>query len=417
MVAKITMPKRLLSALNYNEKKVQAGKAECIAAINFLKEADKMNFYEKLALFENRNILNDRATTKTIHVSLNFEPSEKLQNKTVSAIALAYMEKIGFGDQPYLVYKHSDAGHPHVHIVSTTIKMDGTRINTHNIGRIQSEKARKEIEIDFHLKKAGQQKATIKYLPNPIDVNGIQYGKTELKKSIALVLHFVTNTYNFTSLPELNAALKQFNVLADPGTINSRIHQKQGLVYRVLDEKGNKLGVPIKASLIAGKPTLANLNIKFKYNQKNREILKIKLKNRIDLVLNNKVADFKEFKSELEKINIKIVVRENNEGYIYGLTYVDNINKAVFNGSDMGKAYSAAALTQIGTVSNKNPDRELLNNTAKENTLTTTANKDLSIHYPPLNFIKEITSAKPQNEAIPYHLKRKPRKRKKPNNI
>jgi hypothetical protein len=83
----------------------------------------------------------------------------------------------------------------------------------------------------------------------------------------------------------------------------------------------------------------------------------------------------------------------------------------------MGKAYSAAALTQIGTVSNKNPDRELLNNTAKENTLTTIANKDLSIHYPPLNFIKEITSAKPQNEAIPYHLKRKPRKRKKPNNI
>jgi uncharacterized protein YijF (DUF1287 family) len=54
------------------------------------------------------------------------------------------MEKIGFGEQPYLIYKHEDAGHPHIHIVSTTIKADGSRINTHNIGRNQSEKQEKK---------------------------------------------------------------------------------------------------------------------------------------------------------------------------------------------------------------------------------------------------------------------------------
>ena len=56
------------------------------------------------------------------------------------------MEKIGFGEQPYLTYQHFDAGHPHIHIVSVKVRADGSRIDTQNIGRNQSEKARKEIE-------------------------------------------------------------------------------------------------------------------------------------------------------------------------------------------------------------------------------------------------------------------------------
>lgn len=149
MVAKITIPKSVEAALNYNEKKVQKGTAECLHAANYLNEAKKMNFYQKLNSFERLNSLNERATTKTLHVSLNFSPSEKLSNSKLVEIANDYMNKIGFGEQPFLVYKHEDAGHPHIHIVSTTIKEDGSRINTHNIGRNQSEKARKELSSNM----------------------------------------------------------------------------------------------------------------------------------------------------------------------------------------------------------------------------------------------------------------------------
>src|SRR3954454_7170367 len=124
MVAKITFPVSISSALNYNEQKVQRGVAEYLGAGNVLNESGKMNFYTKLALFENRNTLNDRASVKTLHVSLNFSPDEKLSEKQMIAIAGKYMEKIGFSDQPFLVYKHLDAGHPHLHIVSTIIRAD-----------------------------------------------------------------------------------------------------------------------------------------------------------------------------------------------------------------------------------------------------------------------------------------------------
>ncbi|MCE7070578.1 hypothetical protein LZG74_09710 [Dyadobacter sp. CY327] len=64
------------------------------------------------------------------------------------------MGKIGFGDQPFLVDQHYDAGHPQIHIVSVKVGHDGSRIETQNIGRNQSERARKEIEQEFHLVKA-----------------------------------------------------------------------------------------------------------------------------------------------------------------------------------------------------------------------------------------------------------------------
>ena len=59
----------------------------------------------------------------------------------------------------------------------------------------------------------------------------------------------VFNLYKFTSLPEFNAALKQFNIIADRGKEEGRIYKHRGLVYRILDAQGNKVGVPIKAQL------------------------------------------------------------------------------------------------------------------------------------------------------------------------
>jgi hypothetical protein len=116
----------LNETLNYNEHKVRKGAAVCIAENNFLLPLSAMNFYHKLDWFESRNDLNTRATTKTLHVSLNFATTENFTPEKLTAISREYMERIGFGDQPYLVYQHKDAGHPHVHIVATTIRDDGT---------------------------------------------------------------------------------------------------------------------------------------------------------------------------------------------------------------------------------------------------------------------------------------------------
>ncbi len=344
MVAKITTPKSIGAPLNYNEKKVQRGDAVCLHAANYLNDAEKMNFYHKLNGFERLNILNERAATKTLHVSLNFSPMEKLGDSKLIEIASIFMDKIGFGDQPFLIYKHNDAGHPHIHIVSTTIKADGSRINTHNIGRNQSEKARKEIEQLYNLVKAEEQQKSLVQKIKPVDVEKALYGKHETKRSISNIVTGVFNQYKFSSLPEFNAALKQFNVVADRGREEGRIFRNRGLVYRILDVDGNKVDVPIKASSIGCKPILQNLEKKYALNEKTKEPFKQRMKKAIDDCLAKHSGSMKELNVDLVQKQIYAVLRQNAEGMLYGITFVDNQNKVVFNGSDLGKGYSAAAL-------------------------------------------------------------------------
>jgi ABC-type ATPase with predicted acetyltransferase domain len=154
----------------------------------------------------------------------------------------------------------------------------------------------------------------------------------------------VVRAYKFTSIPELNAVLNQYNITADRGSKDSRMYEKHGLVYWVLDDKGNKLGVPIKASSIYGKPTLKTLEDRFRLNEMLRKPLKDQLKTVIDKVLLKPISK-STFQKQLKGEGIQVIFRQNEDGRLYGITFVDHKSKAVFNGSDLGKMYSAATLT------------------------------------------------------------------------
>jgi hypothetical protein len=421
MVAKITIPKSIEAALNYNEKKVQKGTAQCLYAGNYLNDANKMNFHQKLDGFEMNNRLNKMATTKTLHVSLNFDPSEKLSENKLVEIASVYMDKIGFGEQPFLIYKHEDAGHPHIHIVSTTIKNDGSRINTHNIGRNQSEKARKEIEQAYGLVRAERQQQIIKPGIKAVDAEKAVYGISETKRSISNVVSAVFSQYKFSSLPEFNAALKQFNVVADRGKEEGRIYKNRGLIYRILDAQGNKVGVPIKASAIGCKPILDNLEKKFRINEPAKESLKQRTKNAIDDCLQTSPANMNSLVAALRQKQIYTVLRQNAEGRLYGITFVDNQNKVVFNGSDLGKGYSAAALqSRLGsgekdvsaTQEKKSGDTS---NSKRDKIQQKQFDKSNDLPVKNESLLETLMSAKEQFENVPNSLLQKKRKKKRRN--
>ena len=344
MVAKINTGKSISKALNYNEQKVQTGMAEILLASGFIKDMEYLNFNDKLNQFQRHISLNERTATNTLHVSLNFDVSEKISNEKMTEIAQVYMEKIGFSDQPYLVYRHKDAGHPHLHIVSTNIKKDGTRKSLHNLGRLQSEQARKEIEINFGLVIAGNKPQIESKKITPVNAQKINYGKAELKRSISNVLVAVIDQYKYTSLPELNAVLRLYNVNAERGSEESRMFQHKGLTYHAIDDAGKKVGTPIKASAFYMKPTLANLENKFIENQALKEQHSKRLKVSIDWILNKAQVDLPTFVRALEKEHINVVLRKGKDGIVFGITYVDHKTKCVFNGSDLGKAYSAKAI-------------------------------------------------------------------------
>jgi hypothetical protein len=416
MVARINISKSISKALNYNEQKVANGKAECIHASGFIKDNNELNFYDKLHHFERLISLNDGASCNTIHVSLNFDSSEKIDSEKLQAIANKYMEGLGFVNQPYLVYKHNDAGHPHIHIVGTNIQKDGSTISMHNIGKNQSEKARKEIELEYGLVKAESSKQTNTLNNVPVNAQRIIYGKSETKRAIKNVLMRVISDYKFTSLPALNAVLKLYNVNADRGEKDSRLFKNKGLVYRILDEQGNKIGVPIKASSIYMKPTLTFLEKKFFENENLRKPFMKRIQTNIDWVLNKKTISINELKSQLEKENIFMVIWKNKENIIYGLSFIDHKTKCVFNGSDLGKQYTAKAIMERCKPEMKpeekvaiHPEKKVSHSQQKEILISPFIKSGLS------NALENLSDPVSPSNYIPYQLKkgRKKKKRKR----
>ncbi|SEI46110.1 Relaxase/Mobilisation nuclease domain-containing protein [Dyadobacter koreensis] len=345
MVAVIHAGSSLRSALKYNERKVTEGVATLLDAGYFLQSAKQLSFQSKLSRLASRNALNGRVKVNTLHVSLNFSPDEKLSSDKLKAIAGSYLAKIGFQNQPYLLYEHHDSGHPHVHLVTTTIRADGSAINLHNIGRNQSEKARKALEKEYGLMPA-QRQNPVKTELKPVDLKAVRYGEAETKKAIGIVLQSVIPSYHYSSLAELNAVLGQYNVTAEAGSQDSRIYKHRGLVYRVLDKDGAKTGVPVKASAFYFKPTLKALEKRFAAAEPERCRQKSRVKNAVDLALLNQTHSLESLGRALAKKGVRLVERKSGKGLVYGLTYIDMQTKCVYNGSYLGKNYSAKAVQE-----------------------------------------------------------------------
>lgn len=341
MVARVKSGKTIRGVLSYNENKVKEGTAQCIDAVGFGCLPEELSFTNKLIRFTNLTDRNKIAKTNTIHISLNFHPDEKLDEQTLREIAATYMEKIGFGDQPYLVYRHFDAAHDHIHIATVNIRSDGKRIAIHDIGRKASEQARKEIEEIFGLIKAEGQKQKVATGLKPADISAVEYGKRPTKNQISNIVRTVAKSYRYASFKEYSDILKEFNVLANRGDPGTKMYEAGGLVYQLFDKKRNEgVGVPIKSSAIYEKPTLKNIEARYQQNKEIRKQYRERITRTVDQILENP-TDKNSFLAALKTENIIAEFKTNDEGYVYGITYIDKVTGCFFNGSDLKKGYSA----------------------------------------------------------------------------
>lgn len=347
MVAKIKSGKSIRGILMYNEQKVGEGCAVCIGASNYGLEAQELNFSQKLARFEKLMEKNARTKTNALHISLNFDPSEKFTKAQLNEMAETYMQKIGFGGQPYLVYEHHDAAHTHIHIATTNIRADGRRLDIYNIGKNQSETARKQMEIEFGLIKAEGRKQQ-QQLTEIIGLKPKEliYGKSQTKRTITNIVGNVMEKYKFASLAEYNAVLKCYGITASRGAESTRMFKGKGLVYQAIDKKGKLLGASVKASAIYGQPTLNKLEGKFEKNKQLKYRYKTNLKLEIDKAINQKPKNHKALEAVLKMQQIDVIYRTNTEQRIYGVTFIDHKHKVVMNGSELGKSYGIKGLEE-----------------------------------------------------------------------
>ncbi len=402
MVARIISGKSIRGLLNYNEAKVNSGEASLILANRFGTEIERLDFNNKLVRFEHLTKLNIKVKTNALHIMLNFDRSDKLDTLMFQQIASSYMDRIGMGEQPFLVYQHKDVSHPHIHIVTTNIKADGKRIDIHGLGRTLSETARKELEIEHNLIKAEGRNRSGAISIAPALIETAYYGKVPTKKAIYGIVAEVMRSYKFTSFVEYNAVLKQFNVIADRGREDTVMFQKHGLVYSIIDKDGNRVGIPFKASELATRPTLNNIEKRFERNAEKRKPYKEGLMKRIERVFSKYNSITKPaLLAELKNQGIALIFRQNDQGLVYGSTFIDHRSKSVFKGSDLGREYGAKAfLYRCG-----NMDRP------KTYLKTSEQTKSYLEPITPTNYLKDLMESSNTEQLATVGQRKKKRKK------
>ena len=286
-----------------------------------------------------------RVEKPVVHISLNPHPEDVLTDTELQDIAREYLEKMGYGNRPYLVFKHEDINRHHLHIVTVRVDENGRSIATRN-NFYRSKQITRELEQKYGLHDAERRNRRLDTPLHKVDASA-----GDVKKQVGNTVKALNAQYCFQTKGEYRALLSLYNVTVEEAHGNVRGREYHGLVYSATDDAGNKVGNPFKSSLFgktAGYEAVERKFARSKQEIKDRKLAEMTKRTVLSVLADT--YDKETFVSRLKEKGIDTVLRHTEEGRIYGATFIDHRTGSVLNGSRMGKELSANALQEHFTL-------------------------------------------------------------------
>lgn len=344
MIAKIGHGANMTGALSYNQLKVDEENGQVLDTQKIIETPDGSYTVAQLyRSFEPYFIANKRTEKPVLHISLNPDPGDKVTDENFRQIAKDYMERMGYGEQPYIVFKHTDIERTHIHIVSTNVDRYGVKIPD-AFEKLRSMDTCRALEQKYNLIPATEKQRT----GNEQVFRPVDYRAGDIKSQIASVVRYLPNHYQYASFGAYNALLSLFNITAEE--VKGELHgqPKNGLVYFALNEQGEKTSNPFKASRFGKHAGLEELQKHFAQSkeQMKKDPTRAILKNTVEATMHITTGEA-DFKKQLVEQGINTVVRRNDEGRIYGITFIDHESRTVWNGSALDKNLAANVFNDL----------------------------------------------------------------------
>ncbi|WP_394872375.1 conjugal transfer protein MobB [Bacteroides xylanisolvens] len=304
--------------------------------------------------FEPYIALNSHVRKPVIHISLNPSPKDILSEEQMTVLAQEFMEKFGYGNQPYIVWLHEDIDRKHMHIVSVRINEKGEKID-HNREAIRAQNICREMEVKYSLHPTLGEHGEREL----VSLQKVDYPKGDVKAQVKHTARTLLECYNCHSLAEYNTLLNLYNVTIYEvrGSVDGK--EYHGIMYGVLDDDGQQAGTPFKSSKFGKVFGYEALQKKFAATAEKVKRNSLAERTRQEIVKAMQDINTKEaFARKLKDADIEVVYRINPEGRLYGITFIDHTNRTVFNGSRLGKAFSANVFNEL--FNNPDADRERL---------------------------------------------------------
>ena len=240
MVIKIHQACSTKNAMFYNERKVVQHKATFYHCRNtpeinpFLGDKNARN-----QIFKEIEDRNTRVQKKGLHISVNPTVGDlvRLGDAGIRTEIDNLMKHLGYGNQPYLVYKHGDLERVHFHIVSTRIDCETGKKIKDNYEKEKTQRFIKELEQKYQLTKDD----------NPEKINfRFSNSSKDLKQNLENLFGQLNRMEFITSKVMYDQALGLFQV-------EIRKAGRGHLVF-VVDENGAPIRHPVKISDFQERP-------------------------------------------------------------------------------------------------------------------------------------------------------------------
>lgn len=229
MVAKINRGVSLYGAVIYNQRKVDEATARIIAGNRMITDltGNPHNVMQQtLWAFESYLAANRNTEKPVLHISLNPSVDDRLTDGQFAELAREYMQKMGYGDQPYIVFKHKDISREHIHIVSLRIDEQGRKL-PHDFEARRSMEILRDLERKYGLHPSikGEEQA------DRLGLRKVNYKEGNVKQQISSVVRSCLCNYKCSSYGEFRTLLERFNVSVEErtGTIDGRDYA--GVIY------------------------------------------------------------------------------------------------------------------------------------------------------------------------------------------
>ncbi len=412
MVARISVGNSLYGVLSYNLEKVEDDVGKVIST-NKIRHPEDGNFTIGRCMEDFNRWLpfHFRTEKPIIHISLNSHPDDNLTDEQLATIGEEYLNRLGYGNQPYLIVKHADIEREHIHIVSLRVDSNGKKINDKKEHE-RSVEITKQLEKEFNLHPAqGNQKEELwQFIP-------IDLSKGDIKRQMTNVIKPLAKMYQFQTMGEYQALLSLYNIGIEEVKGEKKGKCFHGLVYIPLNEEKEKVGVPFKSSLFGKGFGYDALQEKFQRSQGIIKEKNLRDKTRQTVAEALKVGkNEKRFTEYLKKKGIDVYFRENDSGRITGATFINHNTRTVLNGSRLGKEYSANAFNSLfrenqsgDKKSNQNYQTNGISNSFEPSGSYSNENSSVGGL---LSFLPNVASHHPDDH--PHLLRKKKRKRRKP---
>lgn len=228
MIAKQIKGKDFYGVLAYNQKKIEKGQGSVIDS-NIINGSVVMQTKE----FNIVRQLKPNLSKAVYHTSLNLPYSDKLSDKEFGNLARDYLDGMGFNENQYIVYKHTDQEHSHVHIVANRVKYSGDVVSDSQDYK-RSETLIRKLEVKYKLTQLIQKKESIVLSKGEIEKSlrtGDVPERLELQNIILEILNLNILINEFLEKLKKNGVSTKFNKSSN-GTISGISFEYKGITYK-----------------------------------------------------------------------------------------------------------------------------------------------------------------------------------------